>query len=76
MLTHMYSFPTAGDGKTHYIENQMRQCSECLRVAVNEAFTPLSTIQKLAGMEFDDSEPAVFFNFTLLPPGVSSRAAI
>ncbi len=70
-FTHPHS-RFVGDGKTHYIESQMKQSSECLRVAVNEAFTALSTIQKLAAMEFSGPEPAVFFNFTLLPPGVSA----
>ena len=54
----------------------MKQCSEYLRVAVNEAFTPLTTIQKLTAMDFEDPEPAVFFNFTLLPPGVRDTLAI
>ena len=49
----------------------MMQCPEYLRIAVNEAFTPLSAIKKLCSMDLDEPESAVFFNFTLLPPGVS-----
>ena len=49
----------------------MIQCPEYLRIAVNEAFTPLSAIKKLCSVDLDEPESAVFFNFTLLPPGVS-----
>lgn len=59
-----------GDGKTHYIESQLKQCPFFLRIAVNEAFTPLSTIQKLSKLPLDTQGCAVFFNFTMLPPGV------
>ena len=59
-----------GDGKTHYIQSQLKKCSQSLEIAVNEAFTPLSAIKKLCTLPTDVVECAVFFNFTLLPPGV------
>lgn len=62
--------PLKGDGKTHYIQSQLKKCVESLKIAVNEAFTPLSAIKKLCTLPTDVSECAVFFNFTMLPPGV------
>ena len=66
-----YSF-VAGDGKTHYIKTQLAVLDENLVISVNEAFTPLkaiSTLQKLPA--FDRKKCGIFFNFTMLPPGVS-----
>lgn len=64
------SYIHAGDGKTHYIESQLQRCPFFLRIAVNEAFTPLSAIHKLSKVPLDTQGCAVFFNFTMLPPGV------
>ena len=60
----------AGDGKTHYIEGQLNHCPEHVKVAVNEAFTPLSAIKKLSTLPSNVPGCAVCFNFTMLPPGV------
>ena len=63
---------SAGDGKTHYIKQQLRRSSHSLTIAVNEAFTPLSAIKKLRTLPPSQRDCAVFLNFTMLPPGVSS----
>ena len=64
------TFLSIGDGKTHYIQQQLSNSSASLTVAVNEAFTPLNTISKLRSLPFNREECAIFFNFTMLPPGV------
>ena len=64
------SLPLLGDGKTHYIERQLAECPAQLKIAVNEAFTPLSAIKKLCQLPTETPGCGVFFNFTLLPPGV------
>ena len=64
-----------GDGKSHYIENELRNAPHHLKIAVNEAFTPLTAIKKLAvELPTDIPKCAVYFNFTMLPPGVSSSS--
>lgn len=63
-------FLKKGDGKTHYVQDQLKKCVQSLKIAVNEAFTPLSVIKKLCTLPTDVPECAVFFNFTMLPPGV------
>ena len=60
-----------GDGKTHYIEKQLASAPQCLKIAVNEAFTPLSAIKKLCALPTDVPHCAIYFNFTMLPPGVN-----
>ncbi len=60
-----------GDGKTHYIENELKNVPYYKKIAVNEAFTPLAAIKKLADLPPEVPKCAVYFNFTLLPPGVS-----
>ena len=40
-------------------------------IAVNEAFTPLKAISKLRSLPLEKKECGIFFNFTMLPPGVS-----
>lgn len=77
----MYTFATlwslyvckynTGDGKTHYIKEQLRKSYENLTIAVNEAFTPLGAIKKLRKLNPNQRDCAVFLNFTMLPPGVS-----
>ena len=59
-----------GDGKTHYIENELSKVPYYKKIAVNEAFTPLAAIKKLADLPADIPNCAIYFNFTLLPPGV------
>ena len=60
----------AGDGKTHYIKEQLRTSPAQLTIAVNEAFTPLKAIFKLRTLPINQWGASVFFNFTMLPPGV------
>ena len=64
------SLPPSGDGKTHYIKQQLAQSPANLTVAVNEAFSPLNAITKLRTLPLSQKNCAIFFNFTLLPPGV------
>ena len=64
-------FPlSSGDGKTHYIQQQLATSSDSVTVTVNEAFTPLNTIRKLCKLPLNKKNCAIFFNFTMLPPGV------
>ena len=75
MYTFVYMFLqqcTTGDGKTHYIESQLHHSPHPLRVTVNESFMPLNVIKKLSSLPFDVRNCAVFFNISLLPPGVSN----
>ena len=62
--------PLSGDGKTHYIQQQLAHSSASLTVSVNEAFTPLNAISKLRTLPLNQNNCAIFFNFTMLPPGV------
>ena len=62
--------PTSGDGKTHYIQQQLACSPASLTVSVNEAFTPLNAISKLRMLPLNQNNCAIFFNFTMLPPGV------
>ena len=64
-------FLNVGDGKTHYIKEQMKLSSHSLTIAVNEAFTPLNAIKKLRRLSPSQKDCAIFLNFTMLPPGVS-----
>ena len=57
----------AGDGKTHYIRQQLAKSPASLTVAVNEAFTPLYAIKSLNKLPQNIIGCAVFFNFTLMP---------
>ena len=59
-----------GDGKTHYVQQQLASSPASLTIAVNEAFEPLNAISKLRSLPFNHKECAIFFNFTMLPPGV------
>ena len=61
----------AGDGKTHYIRTQLALLDEYIMISVNEAFTPTKAISKLQKLSFDAKKCGMFFNFTMLPPGVS-----
>ena len=59
-------FGHAGDGKTHYIRQQLHQSPARLTIAVNEAFTPLNAIKSLNTLPHNTNDCAVFFNFTLM----------
>ena len=61
----------SGDGKTHYIKEQLQLSTHSLTIAVNEAFTPLNAIKKLRQLQPSQRDCAIFLNFTMLPPGVS-----
>jgi len=63
----------AGDGKTHYIIEMLKGIPQSHQViiAINEAFTYMTAIEKLCSLPSDEIGCAVFFNFTLLPPVVS-----
>ena len=54
-----------GDGKTHYIKQQLDESDCCLIIAVNESFTPLNAILKLRSLPRNRS-CKVFFNFTIV----------
>ena len=58
----------SGDGKTHYIRQQLDDPH--LVIAVNESFTPLNAILKLRKLPHNHT-CAVFFNFTIVPSIVS-----
>jgi len=45
--------------------------SHQVTIAVNEAFTYLSAIEKLSSLPTDGKSCTIFFNFTILPPIVS-----
>ena len=60
----------SGNGKTHYIQQQLTHSPASLTVAINEAFTPLNAISKLRTLPLNQNNCAVFFNFTVLSPGV------
>ena len=64
------SLPNPGDGKTHYIKQQLADSPASVTVSVNEAFTPLKAISKLNTLPLNRRNCAIFFNFTMLPPGV------
>ena len=60
-----------GDGKTYYIKQRLQRSPASVTISVNEAFTPVNAIEKLRTLPVNEKDCAVFFNFTLLPPGVS-----
>jgi hypothetical protein len=43
---------------------------ESIIIDVNEAFTPLKAISKLRSLPLEKKDCGIFFNFTMLPPGV------
>ena len=61
----------AGNGKTHYIKKQLAKCSQEITIAVNEGFSTLKAITKLRHSLLYKKNVGIFFNFTILPPGVS-----
>ncbi len=63
-----------GNGKTHYIRDKLKAIPENHRVtiSINEAFTSVSAIERLRTLPRDARNCAIFFNFTVLPPMVST----
>ena len=60
-----------GDGKTFYIQKELRRRgTPSVTIAVNEAFSVGSAITKLRELP-QERNCSVYFNFTLIPPGVS-----
>ena len=59
-------YGNAGDGKTHYIRQQLVQSPAKLTIAVNEAFSPLSAIKKLRSLPSNVKDCAIFFNFATM----------
>ncbi len=59
-----------GNGKTHYIKEQLSASAAQLTIAVNEAFTPLKVIIKLCSLPTNVWGANIFFNFTMLSPRV------
>ncbi len=70
--------PHAGNGKSHYITGKLSHIPKEMRVtiAVNEAFTCTSAIEKLRRLPNDVVGCAVYFNFTILPPVVSIQTQL
>ncbi len=64
-------FVCVGSGKTHYIRQQLVDKPN-VNIAVNEAFSVSSTIERLCTLPAGTEECAVFFNFTILPPEAST----
>ncbi len=62
---------TAGVGKTHHIRQLLCNIQYVQTIAVNEAFTRESAIRKLNKLPRNNEDCAIFFNFTMLAPGVS-----
>ncbi len=69
-------FVVSGDGKTHYIQKQLAQCPSHQTIAINEAFSPSKAIAKLRSLPLCQKNVGIFFNFTILPPGVSGRGRV
>ena len=63
----------AGDGKTHYIVEKLKGTHQSHQViiAINEAFSYMTAIEKLSSLPSDHNGCAIFFNFTVVPPLVS-----
>ena len=60
-----------GDGKTHHIKEGLSGCHSTT-IAVNEAFSVVNAINKLRKLPPDKENCIIYFNFTLLSPGVSA----
>ena len=60
----------AGNGKTYYVKSKLDNCNEQLTIAINEAFSRLTVITMLRSLPLYANNVGIFFNFTLLPPGV------
>jgi hypothetical protein len=67
-----------GNGKTHYINEKLKTTAETHRVtiAVNEAFSTVNAIEKLCTLPRNAEKCTIFFNFTILPPVVSSAMRV
>jgi len=51
----------------------MEECKSHTTIVVNEAFTFANAIFKLQSLPHDEQQCGVFFNFTMVPPGVSQQ---
>ncbi len=73
-----YDFFSLGNGKTHYINEKLKLADKehQVTIAVNEAFSTVSAIEKLHSLPRNTKHCAIFFNFTILPPVVSSVAIV
>ena len=74
MRNHNYNtkfYSNLGDGKTHYIMNQLKNHSEKLSIAINEDFSIGNIIKKLRSLSCLNDDVGIFFNFTILPPEVA-----
>lgn len=68
----MYHNILLGNGKSYYIKNQLKHCEKVTTIAINEAFTPCKAILKLHSLPLYTKNVGIFFNFTILPPEVST----
>ena len=48
----------------------MEECKSHTTIVINEAFTFVNAICKLQSLPHDQQQCGVFFNFTMIPPGV------
>jgi len=51
----------------------MEECKSHTTIVVNEALTFVNAICKLQSLPHDEQQCGVFFNFTIVPPGVSQQ---
>ena len=66
----------SGDGKTFYIKEQLKKAPESLTIAINEAFSVANAVRRLQSLSTNVKGCALYFNFTLLPPGVCMFAIL
>ncbi len=68
-------FNSSGNGKTHYINEQLKSIpkNDQVTVTVNEAFTSVMAIERLCSLSRESRGCGIFFNFTTLPPVVCSK---
>lgn len=69
-MTYYPIFLYIGDGKTFYIKEQLKKAPESLTIAINEAFSVANAIGRLQSLSTNVKGCALYFNFTLLAPGV------
>ena len=73
LLYYLISQYCLGTGKTYHIRDKMKTIPENhqVTIAINEAFTTVSAIERLRTLPRDARNCAIFFNFTIFPPMVS-----
>ena len=52
----------------------MEECKSHTTIVINEAFSLVNAICKLQSLPHDEQQCGVFFNFTMVPPGVCPTA--